>query len=223
MISYTYRGYVTMETFKDLQLKIDQRYSEASKQSCDLSCGSNLDFLQITEGDTVLDLGCGKGYETIQAAILSGKNGFATGLDITPKMIYLAKENAATHNIENVDFVHGSIEDLPFEDNKFDAAISNCVINHAKDKKRVYLEIFRVLKSGGRLVVSDAVTKYPLPPEVKNDPDAWAQCFGGAVTEEEYIESIKSAGFYSIDILKKREYIKNGYDFKSLTIEAYKK
>jgi ubiquinone/menaquinone biosynthesis C-methylase UbiE len=212
-----------MEDFKDLQQKINQRYSEESKQSCNLSCGTNLDFIEIAEGDSILDLGCGKGNETIQSAIMSGKSGFATGLDITPEMIYLAKENAVVQNIKNVDFVQGSIENLPFEDHKFDAVISNCVINHAKDKKRVYMEIFRVLKQGGRFVVSDAVTKYPLPSEVKDTPEAWAQCFGGAVTEEEYIESIKSAGFDSINILKKREYIKNGYDFRSLTIKAYKK
>lgn len=94
--------------------------------------------------------------------------------------------------------------------------MSNCVINHAKDKKAVYDEIFRVLKSGGRFVISDAVTKFPLPLEIKNGPEAWAQCFGGYVTEDEYLDNIRNAGFEKITILKRRDYLKNNYDFTSL-------
>ena len=202
--------------------EIQSRYTAESSNNCNLSCGSNLDFLKIASGESILDLGCGRGNETIQAALLTGPEGNATGLDITPAMIEAAVANAKESQATNVSFIFGDIENLPFDSVAFDAVMSNCVINHAKNKEKVYREIYRVLKYGGRFIVSDAVTKEALPPEVKNDPEAWAQCFGGAITEKEYLESILSAGFYHIDILKRREYKKNGYDFISLTIMAVK-
>ncbi|MCR4435803.1 MAG: methyltransferase domain-containing protein [Clostridiales bacterium] len=201
---------------------IQSRYTKESGNSCNLSCGSNLDFLKITPGENVLDLGCGRGNETIQAAMLTGPEGKAVGIDITQAMIDVARLNAQEIGISNVWFIKGDIESLPFDDGTFDAVISNCVINHAKNKNKVYSEIFRVLKNRGRFVISDAVTKNPLPPEVKNDPEAWAQCFGGAVTEKEYLDSITSSGFKNIEILKRREYVKNGYNFISITIMATK-
>lgn len=203
--------------------EIQARYTKESGNSCNLSCGSNLDFLKIIPGENILDLGCGRGTETIQAAMLTGPEGKAVGLDITQAMIDAAHSNAEGIGVSNVWFIKGDIENLPFEDAAFDAVMSNCVINHAKSKKKVYSEIYRVLKQGGRFVISDAVTKTPLPPEVKNDPEAWAQCFGGAVTEKEYLDSIISSGFNNIEVLKRREYDKNGYDFISLTIMATKK
>ncbi|WP_010245026.1 methyltransferase domain-containing protein [Acetivibrio cellulolyticus] len=202
--------------------EIQSRYSKERDNSCNLSCGNNLDFLKISPGENILDLGCGRGNETIQAAIQTGPHGKAIGLDITQEMIDVALSNAEGIGISNIWFVKGDIENLPFDERIFDAVISNCVINHAKSKIKVYSEIFRVLKTGGRFVISDAVTKYPLPSEIKNDPEAWAQCFGGAVTEIEYLDSITSSGFKNIEILKRREYIKNGYDFISLTIMATK-
>ncbi len=202
--------------------EIQARYTKESSNSCNLSCGSNLDILDIVPGEIVLDLGCGRGNETIQAAMQTGPEGKAIGLDITQAMIDIAHTNAEGIGVSNAWFLKGDIEDLPFEESIFDAVMSNCVINHARSKKTVYSEIFRVLKPNGRFVISDAVTKYPLPPEVKNDPEAWAQCFGGAVTEKEYLDSIMSSGFKNIEVLKRREYDKNGYDFISLTIIAAK-
>jgi len=202
--------------------EIQTRYTKESSNNCNLSCGSNLDFIEIVAGESVLDLGCGRGSETIQAAMQTGPEGKAVGLDITQAMIDTAHSNAEGIGISNVSFIKGDIENLSFDDGVFDAVMSNCVINHAKNKSKVYSEIFRVLKNGGRFVISDAVTKVPLPLEVKNDPEAWAQCFGGAVTEEEYLKSIMSSGFNNIDVLKRREYSKNGYDFISLTIMATK-
>ncbi|NTV90042.1 MAG: methyltransferase domain-containing protein [Clostridiales bacterium] len=204
---------------------IDEIQARYAKESCggnNLSCGGNLDYLNIANGENILDLGCGRGNETIQAAIMAGPEGSAAGLDITQEMITTALKNSEEKGIKNVRFIKGDIEDLPFGENSFDAVMSNCVINHARSKFRAYSEIFRVLKKQGRLVVSDAVTKTPLPPEVRNDPEAWAQCFGGALTEQEYLDSIRNAGFGDITILKRREYIKNGYDFISLTITAIK-
>lgn len=211
-----------MEMSAIFTTKIQQRYTSESQNNCNLSCGSNLDFLEIKEGEKFLDLGCGRGTETMQAAMLTGQTGLAVGLDITQAMIDEALRISEGIGIGNTKFHKGDIENLPFEDHFYDAVMSNCVINHARDKEKVYREIFRVLKTNGRFVVSDAVTKHPLPDEIKNDPDAWAQCFGGAITEDEYLSSIRNAGFSFIDILKRREYVKNGFDFISLTIKAFK-
>ena len=185
--------------------KIQKRYTQEAQDNDGLSCGSNIAFLNISPGECILDLGCGCGNETIDAAKLTGSEGVSYGMDITDAMIIKAASMAETMGLSNAKFVKGNIEELPFEDESFDAIMSNCVINHAKDKKKVYQEIFRVLKRGGRFVVSDAVTKEPLPDDVKSDPEAWAQCYGGAVTEQEYLESIRSSGFDKIKILKRRE------------------
>jgi arsenite methyltransferase len=209
---------------KETQLHqgIQTRYESEAASCCTLGCGSTLDALAISHGEKILDLGCGRGEETLQAAQLVGTDGLATGLDLTEAMVIKARKNAEQSGVKNAEFVQGDIEDLPFPDGSFDGVMSNCVINHAPDKGKVYLEIRRVLRAGGRFVVADAVTKSPLPEQVKNDPEAWAQCFGGAVTEKEYLDAIQSAGFSEIYILSRREYIKNGYDFISLTIKAVK-
>jgi arsenite methyltransferase len=205
-----------------LHQQIQDRYeSEATSCSC-LGCGSTVEALGIAQNERILDLGCGRGEETLKAALLVGPTGLAAGLDLTEAMVTQARENAKSAGVSNAVFVQGDIEALPFPDESFDGVMSNCVINHAKDKTAVYREISRVLKPGGRFVIADAVTKQPLPLEVKNDPQAWAECYGGAITEEEYLEAIQSARFSRIDIIARREYIKNGYDFASLTIKAVK-
>lgn len=211
-----------MNNFLEFENKIQERYTVESNQSCNLSCGNNITFLNIKKGEIILDLGCGRGLDTIQAASLTGPTGIAHGLDLTSSMIEKARFNAKKMLIENIVFTQGNIEALPYEIQSFDSVMSSCVINHAKSKINAYREIYRVLKTDGKFVISDAVTKIPLPLEVKNDPTAWAECYGGAITEEEYIDSIKSAGFVNIEILKRREYLKNGFDFISLTILAYK-
>jgi arsenite methyltransferase len=209
---------------KEIQLhqEIQGRYETEAASCCSLGCGSTLDTLGIVSGERILDLGCGRGEETLQAAQMVGPKGLATGLDLTEAMVTKARENATNADITNATFVQGDIEALPFADDSFDGVMSNCVINHAPDKHKVYQEIRRVMRVGGRFVVADAVTKQPLPEHVKNDPEAWAQCYGGAVTEKEYLEAIQSAGFSEIYILNRREYLKNGYDFISLTIKAVK-
>lgn len=202
--------------------QIIDRYTVESSKNCNLSCGSNLDHLDLLAGESILDLGCGKGRETMMAAKLVGPAGRATGLDITQAMIAVALAQSKIAEVENAEFVQGEIENLPFMEDTFDAVMSNCVINHARSKPAVFAEIYRVLKPGGRFVISDAVTRHPLPDTVKSDPQAWAECYGGAITKEEYLAGIENAGFTQIQILSQREYVKNSYDFISLIIIGYK-
>jgi len=207
--------------------QIQIRYTKESTAGSNLSCGGNLSYLDLVPGQTLLDLGCGRGRETIEAALALGPDGLAVGLDLTAAMVEKAEQNAAStpeilDGQAKVSFVQGDIEALPFADETFDAVISNCVINHARDKQQVYREIHRVLKCGGYFIVSDACTREPLPESVTSDPQAWADCFGGAIPREAYLASIEAAGFPDLEILKSREYIKNGYDFISLTIRGSK-
>lgn len=208
----------------DINASIKIRYSkEAKADDVNLSCGSNLQFAGLKSGENILDLGCGKGKDTIAAANLITPHGKAVGLDITESMIELAKSSAIESNISNAEFVLGDIENLPFADDTFDVVMSNCVINHAKDKFKVYKEINRVLKSKGRLVISDIVALEELPPEIRNDVKAWANCFAGAENKDFYFQTISEAGFSSVEILRWKEYKKEGYLIASVTFNAFKK
>ena len=202
-------------------LEIAKRYT-AEDETSNLSCGENIIFLDLQLGEKVLDLGCGRGEETLQAATLVGGDGFAWGLDITPKMIERAQERADQVSIKNMGFLLSSMEEIPIGDESLDAVLSNCAINHVDDKVAVYREIHRTLKSGGRFVVSDIMTEAPLPSEIKQDPEAVAACFGGAITVKEYEEVLVSAGFDRIEILKERRYVKNGYEMISRTFQGRK-
>lgn len=206
----------------DLTESIQARYAEESLCDSVLGCGRVIEMLKLQPGERVLDLGCGRGYESLEAAVLVGPSGLVVGLDLTEEMVAVAARNAREKGIDNVRFVAGDIEKLVFGDNSFSAVQSNCVINHARDKPGVFREIYRVLKPGGRFVIADAVSRLPLPDYIKNDPLQRAACFGGAVTEAEYLHSVETAGFRRIDILHRREYVKNGFDFVSLTIQALK-
>lgn len=203
--------------------KTESHYRKLSDVDSNLSCGNNLDLISLKPGDRVLDLGCGNGTETLQVAKLVGVTGWAVGLDLTTEMIQQAMKAAERAKIGNVHFAIGDIEQLPFGNESFTLVISNCVINHARNKNKVYREIFRVLQPGGRFMVSDAVSKRPLPDYIKEDALAWASCFGGAVTEREYLHIIRRAGFNELEIPKRREYVKNGFEFISLTIRATKR
>ena len=119
-----------------MQLEIQKRYSQPNVQECNLSCGSNMEHLNIKQGEVILDLGCGRGSDTILAAKMAGPAGFAIGLDLTPSMLESARRNAQEAGVSNTEFIAGSIENLPFANETFNAVTSNCVINHAKDKKK---------------------------------------------------------------------------------------
>lgn len=197
----------------------------AKELNCCLSCGSSLDFAHLQKGEMILDLGSGRGNDVLKATRYIGKEGKAIGIDITPEMVEIAKKNAEKLNIKNVEFLLGDIENLPLNDSSVDVVISNCVINHAKDKSKVYKEIHRVLKPGGRFVISDIIAEKELPDEIKKDPEAWAQCYGGAITKEEYFTAIALANFTEIEVLEESEPYEKGKDkvlVRSITIKGYK-
>jgi SAM-dependent methyltransferase len=166
-----------------------------------LGCGNPVALASLREGETVLDLGSGAGFDCFLAADKVGKSGRVIGVDMTPEMIEKARENARKGNYANVEFRLGEIENLPAADNSVDIVISNCVINLAPDKNRVFAETFRVLKPGGRLMISDMVLLKELPDFIKNSIEAYIGCLSGAIKRDEYIDAIKAAGFQEVSII----------------------
>jgi arsenite methyltransferase len=170
-----------------------------------LSCGNPLAFGHIREGDVVLDLGSGAGKDVFLAAQKVGRTGRAIGVDMTPEMIALARRNAVkfalTTGLGNVEFRQGQIEELPVEDGAADVAISNCVINLSPDKPRVFREVYRALKRGGRMIVSDIVLNRELPRALRDDPDLYAGCIAGALQRDDYLRAIRDAGFAGVEVL----------------------
>jgi ubiquinone/menaquinone biosynthesis C-methylase UbiE len=155
----------------------------------------------LREGDIVLDLGSGAGFDCFLAASKVGKRGKVIGVDMTGEMLDRARENARKGNYDNVEFRLGEIENLPVGDNQVDVLISNCVINLSSDKKRVFREAFRALRSGGRLIVSDIALLKELPVEIRNSVAAYVGCVAGAVTKKDYLEAIQAAGFEETEVL----------------------
>jgi SAM-dependent methyltransferase len=166
-----------------------------------LGCGNPVALASLREGEAVLDLGSGAGFDCFLAANQVGKKGRVIGVDMTPEMIEKARENARKGNYGNVEFRLGEIDNLPAADNSVDVVISNCVINLAADKRRVFTEAFRVLKPGGRLMISDIVLLKELPDFIKNSIEAYIGCLSGAVMRDEYIRAIKAAGFQEVRII----------------------
>ena len=166
-----------------------------------LGCGNPVALASLTEGETVLDLGAGAGFDCFLAANKVGQSGKVIGVDMTPEMVEKARENALKNDYQNVEFRLGEIENIPVADNSTDAVISNCVINLSPDKNRVFQETFRVLKPGGRLMVSDIVLLQELPDFIKNSVAAYIGCVSGALLKEEYIAAIRGAGFHEVKII----------------------
>jgi len=166
-----------------------------------LGCGNPLAFASLREGEIVLDLGSGAGLDCFLAANEVGKKGRVIGVDMTPEMIEKARENAREGDYTNVEFRLGEIENLPVADNHVDVVISNCVINLEPDKRKVFKEVFRVLKPGGRLMISDIVLLRELPDVIKNSVEAYIGCLSGAIMRDEYIGAIKGAGFREVRII----------------------
>ena len=198
-----------------------------------LGCGNPQAIAALRPGETVVDLGCGGGFDCFLAARRVGKKGRAIGVDMTPEMIHKARANAAKANIRNVDFRLGEIEHLPVADATADVILSNCVINLSPDKPQVYAEAARVLKPGGRLAISDVVAIAPIPAQVKRKLEAHSGCIAGSATVPATERMLKQAGFSKTRVRVKEQskvFIKDWFPgsgaenvVRSATIEAVKK
>jgi len=171
-----------------------------------LGCGNPTALAKLIPGEIVLDLGSGGGIDVLLSAKRVGPSGKAYGLDMTDEMLALANANKQKSGLENVEFLRGEIEHIPLPDNSVDVIISNCVINLSADKDRVLAEAFRVLKPGGRLAVSDVVTRGAVRTEIRNSVLLWVGCVAGALEENEYQNKLTSAGFAQIEIEPTRVY-----------------
>ena len=190
-------------------------------------CGNPVGIADAKPGETVLDLGSGGGIDCFIAAREVGHTGHVIGIDMTPEMLTLARDNAEKLRTTNVVFKLGHIESIPQSDNSVDLVISNCVIALSEKKSRVFSEIFRILKPGGRFVISDVVTEKPLPGDVRKSAAEWVDCVGGAAVMSEYIEMIADAGFLDVEVLEKQTRSSGAEAWRdlliNLTVRAFKK
>lgn len=190
-----------------------------------LGCGVPTLYAGIQLGQAVLDLGSGAGVDVFLAARAVGPTGHVIGVDMTPEMIARAWNNAVTGDYRNVEFRLGDIEALPVADDSVDVVISNCVINLAPDKRRVYAEIHRTLKPGGRFSISDVVSYGDVREEIRQDIEQWTGCIAGAMDRDAYLQIIREVGFADVKINKSVEYdyLKGeGYGMMSITVEGRK-
>jgi arsenite methyltransferase len=178
----------------------------ADAVAASLGCGNPTALAQLQPGEIVLDLGSGGGIDVLLSAKRVAPGGKAYGLDMTDEMLALARENQKKAGVENVEFLKGTIEDIPLPDATVDVIISNCVINLSGDKDRVMREAFRVLRPGGRMAVSDVVVRGEVPATVRRSMELWVGCIAGALQETEYRQKLQSAGFESIDVEPTRIY-----------------
>lgn len=191
-------------------------YSDAEASSiptdallASFGCGNPTALAQLAPGEIVLDLGSGGGIDVLLSARRVGQTGKAYGLDMTPEMLNLARKNALTAGVENVEFLLGNIEDIPLPDASVDVIISNCVINLSPDKDRTLAEAYRVLRTGGRFAVSDIVLARALPPALQRSIELWAGCVAGALLREDYVAKLEAAGFVDVGIEVTRVYSKD--------------
>ena len=181
-----------------------------------LGCGNPIVYADVQPGETILDLGSGGGLDCFIAARLVGPTGHVIGVDMTPAMLERARNAAERMGVTNVEFREGFIEALPVADNSVDLVISNCVINLSTDKDAVFREVRRVLKPGGRMLVSDLVTAGQLPDEVRRDIEMWAGCIAGALPEAEYTGKAAAAGLARVEVLARAGYVEDTPEWRNL-------
>jgi arsenite methyltransferase len=191
-----------------------------------VSCGAPLNFAGISDGEVVVDLGSGAGIDVFLSANRVGKVGKVIGIDMTDEMLEKARKNAKDHGYANVEFRKGDIEKrIPVENDSADLVISNCVINLTTNKVDAFKEVHRVLKRGGRMVISDLVADAEVAPDTAN-AEKWCSCIDGALTKENYLDSIRKAGFQNVEVLSERLYMEgeevDGRKITSVVIEAVK-
>lgn len=180
---------------------INERYTGLAEECCSLSCGGAFDKSGPEKGDVCVDLGSGRGNDVIRLSEQVGPEGYVYGIDISEGMIAKARRNLEKFEITNAEIRQANLEQLPLESKSVNLLISNCTINHAENKDAVWSEIYRVLKNGGRFVVSDIYSLDAVPEEFRNDPAAVAECWAGSVTRETYLAQLKNAGFGDVRIL----------------------
>ncbi|MEM2947745.1 MAG: arsenite methyltransferase [Candidatus Bathyarchaeia archaeon] len=193
------------EGYKKLSY-IEEELKSLPEDVFSLGCGNPVALASLKEGETVLDLGSGSGFDCFLASKKVGEKGRVIGVDMTPEMVDNARKAARRGNYGNVEFRLGEIENLPVADNSVDVIISNCVINLSPNKKRVFEEAFRVLKPGGRLIISDIVLLKELPKAMRESEQAYIGCISGAALKNVYLELIKSAGFSNVKIVKESQF-----------------
>jgi len=204
-------------------IEINNRYSQLAETECCLSCGGAINYAEAQTGEICVDLGSGRGTDVLRLAEEVGETGFVYGIDISEGMLEKAKQNAQKLQINHVKFVNCELESLAIETNTVDLVISNCTINHASDKQAVWNEIYRILKSNGRFIISDIYSTSPIADEYRNDPVAVSECWAGAITKEEYLNVLNQAGFKSIDIIEESmPYEKGKTQVVSFTIRGKK-
>ncbi len=194
-----------------------------------LGCGTPTLWAELQPGERVVDLGSGAGIDVFLAARAVGPSGLVVGLDMTPEMLALARQNANRHGFSNVRFIRADLDAIPIADGSVDVVLSNCVINLVPDKSHIYRQIQRLLRGGGRFVISDMVTIGTLPDDVREDPVLWAGCVAGALDQDAYLAIIAEAGFSDIAIvasvehdLPSREGIAGTFTIASVTITGRK-
>lgn len=195
---------------KDISKKVG--YSDAEMKAVPeganlgFGCGNPVAIASLKEGDVVLDLGSGAGFDAFLAAQRVGETGRVIGVDMTPEMLKKARANAEKGGYKNVEFRSGEIEKLPVDDSSIDVIISNCVINLSPDKESVFKEAFRVLRAGGRLMVSDLVLVKELPVAIKESVEAYVGCLAGAIMKNDYLNFITIAGFQDVKVISESSY-----------------
>lgn len=204
-----------------LAREVNRRYGALASSCCSLSCGTPLDLADPGPGETLVDLGCGRGADVIRAAGRVGSTGLAIGVDGNGEMLAVARASGAL--LSNACFVKSDLTDLDLPDGTVDVVISDCTINHVPDKAAAFREIHRILAPGGRFVISDVVAEEKLPAAVREDPAAWAACYGGAIPEADYLAAIRAAGFQTVQVLERSApYRKGGAMVLSLTVLGYR-
>lgn len=219
----TVGGFILIMAEQTIIKQIDKRYTDLAEKSCCLSCGSAINYAEAKPGEVCVDLGSGRGTDILKLAQAVGPEGFAYGFDISSGMIEKAEHLKVKLGIDNAKFIRTELENLPLESNSTDLIISNCTLNHVADKLKIWKEIQRILKPGGRFVVSDIYSTEEVPEIYANDPLAVSECWAGAVTKDIYIDTLLNAGLINLKIYEESiPYKKGKIEVASFTISGMK-
>lgn len=204
-------------------LEINNRYSLLAEDTCCLSCGGAVDKSEARKGEVCIDLGSGRGTDVIRLAETVGETGFAYGVDVTDAMIQKATKTAEKMGIQNAKFILSDLENIALPDETANLIVSNCTLNHVANKQKVWNEIYRLLKNGGRFVISDIYSTDVVPDVYAKDPVAIAECWAGSIPKADYMKVMKNAGFKEVKILEESApYPKGSIEVVSFTITATK-